>query len=58
MIRIAELQAKALRDLDHGRELSTTKVIVPPGSEFDNPTLGQIRALPPAATMCPLNSLS
>ena len=41
MIRIAEFQAKALRDLDHGREFSTTKVIVPPGSEYDNPTLGE-----------------
>jgi len=41
MIRIAELQAEALANLDEGRELPRRKVTVPPGSEFDNPTLGE-----------------
>lgn len=42
MIRIAQLQAQALRDLDRGIELPRRKIaVIPPDSEFDNPTFGQ-----------------
>jgi hypothetical protein len=41
MIRIAELQAEALRNLDEGRELPRRKVTARPGTEFDNPTIGE-----------------
>lgn len=41
MIRIAELQAEALRNMDEGREIPRRKVSAMPGSEFDNPTLGE-----------------
>lgn len=39
MIRIAELQARTLRDLDEGRVLTRIKTIIEPTTEFDNPTL-------------------
>ncbi len=39
MIRIAQLQAKVLRDLDQGVKLESVPITsVPPRSEFDNPT--------------------
>jgi methionyl-tRNA formyltransferase len=41
MIRIAQLQAKVLNDLDAGAELPRRKVTIPADSEFDNPTLGE-----------------
>jgi folate-dependent phosphoribosylglycinamide formyltransferase PurN len=42
MIRIAQLQAQVLNNLDWGIELPRRKITaIPPGSEFDNPTLGQ-----------------
>lgn len=41
MIRIAELQAEVLQKLEEGQELPRKKVVAPPGSEFDNPTLGE-----------------
>lgn len=42
MIRIAQLQAQALANLDRGVDLPRRKIAaIPPDSEFDNPTLGQ-----------------
>ena len=42
MIRIAELQAEVLNNLDRGKELPRRKISeLPPDSEFDNPTLIQ-----------------
>lgn len=42
MIRIAQLQAQVLNNLDWGIEFSRHRIgAIPPGSEFDNPTLGQ-----------------
>jgi methionyl-tRNA formyltransferase len=42
MIRIAQLQAAALGNLDQGQSLPRRKIIsIPPGSEFDSPTFGQ-----------------
>jgi hypothetical protein len=42
VIRIAQLQAAALGNLDQGQTLPRRKIIsIPPGSEFDNPTFGQ-----------------
>jgi folate-dependent phosphoribosylglycinamide formyltransferase PurN len=42
MIRIAQLQAEVLNNLDRGKELPRRKIAeLPPGSEFDNPTLVQ-----------------
>ncbi len=42
MIRIAQLQAEVLNNLDQGRELPRRKITaIPPDSEFDNPTFGE-----------------
>jgi folate-dependent phosphoribosylglycinamide formyltransferase PurN len=41
MIRIAQLQAQTLQNLDAGIELPRRKITVTPDSEFDNPTLGE-----------------
>jgi hypothetical protein len=42
MIRIAQLQAQALSNLDQGQELHRRKItVIPPDSEFDNPTFGE-----------------
>lgn len=41
MIRIAELQAAALKQLDSGAALPRQPVISSTNSEFDNPTLGE-----------------
>jgi hypothetical protein len=42
MIRIAQLQAQALSNLDQGQELDRRKItVIPPDSEFDNPTFGE-----------------
>jgi methionyl-tRNA formyltransferase len=42
MIRIAQLQAQALNNLDQGHELPRRKINeIPPNSEFDNPTFGE-----------------
>ncbi|HVB59169.1 MAG TPA: formyltransferase family protein [Candidatus Acidoferrales bacterium] len=41
MVRIAELQVQALKKFDEGQEMPRRKVVVPAGSEFDNPTLGE-----------------
>ncbi|MGA3294921.1 MAG: formyltransferase family protein [Candidatus Acidiferrales bacterium] len=41
MIRIAELQADALKQLDDGVDLPRRKITASPDSEFDNPTLGE-----------------
>jgi folate-dependent phosphoribosylglycinamide formyltransferase PurN len=39
MVRIAQLQAETLLRLDKGEPLQPRKVVPPPASEFDNPTL-------------------
>ena len=42
MIRIAQLQTQVLENLDRGIELPRRKItVIPPGSEFDNPTFGE-----------------
>jgi methionyl-tRNA formyltransferase len=42
MIRIAQLQAHMLNNLDGGIELPRQKIaVIPPDSEFDNPTFGE-----------------
>jgi methionyl-tRNA formyltransferase len=42
MIRIAEIQARILRELDAGADLLLRKISPPAHSEFDNPTLFQL----------------
>jgi folate-dependent phosphoribosylglycinamide formyltransferase PurN len=41
MVRISQLQAEALKNLDAGVELPRRKVSAQPNSEFDNPRLGE-----------------
>jgi hypothetical protein len=42
MIRIAELEAQLLSDLESGIPLPAQGVSVPPDSQFDNPTLTEL----------------
>ena len=42
VMRIAQLQAEAIKNLDTGGELPRRKIVsIPEGSEFDNPTFGE-----------------